>query len=96
MKSLLRRIEKLEKRLISEPVLLGMPDGSTERLLGDPNYMLDLMLGLLNGEEVPEIELIAQSISSAEPGSAHMVDMARLLYGAMKKQIQPGEDDPTD
>jgi hypothetical protein len=94
MKTLLRRLERLEKRLVSEPILLQMPDGRTERLRGDANYVLDLMICALNGETVPEIELIAQSVSSDEPSGGHMVDVARLLYGATKRQMQPGEDEP--
>jgi hypothetical protein len=96
MKNLLRRIERLEKRLVSEPILLRMPDGRTEKILGDADYVLDLMACTLNGETVPEIELIARSIGSDEPSGAHMVDVARLLYHATKRQIQPGEDDPAN
>ena len=94
MKTLLRRLERLEKRIISAPILLQMTDGSTERICGDANYVLDLMISTLHGETVPEIELIAQSISSEEPGGAHMVDMARLLYGATKRQVSRREDEP--
>jgi len=94
MKNLLRRLERLEKRLISAPILLKMPDGSTERILGDANYVLDLMICALNGEKVPEIELIARSISSDEPSGAHMVDMARLLHGATKRQTPAGAGEP--
>lgn len=77
---------------MSAPILLQMPDGSTERILGDANYVLDLMICTLNGETVPEIELFARSTSSEEPSGAHMVDMARLLYGATKRHMQPGDD----
>lgn len=91
MRNLLRRLQNLEKRLASEPILLRMPDGSTERVPGDPNHILDFMMASLSGEEVPEMELIAQSLSSAEPGGAQMVDMARLLYGATKGKMPPGE-----
>jgi hypothetical protein len=94
MKNLLRRLERLEKRLIREPILLQMSDGSTQSILGDANYLLDLMICTLNGETVPELELIAQSISSDEPNGAHMCDMVRLLYGATKRQMQPGDDIP--
>jgi hypothetical protein len=94
MKNLLRRLGRLEKRLIRAPILLKMSDGSTETILGDANYVLDLMMCTLNGETVPVIELIAQSISSEEPNNAHMVDMARLLHGATKRQMPSGGDEP--
>lgn len=79
---------------MSAPILLRMSDGSMETILGDATCLLDLMICTLNGETVPVIELIAQSISSEEPSGAHMVDMARLLYGATKRQVPPGEDEP--
>jgi hypothetical protein len=94
MTNLLRRLERLEKRLVSEPILLLMPNGGMERISGDPNYVLDLMMCSLNGEAVSEMQLIARSIGSDEPGGAHMVDVARLLHGATRKQVQPGEDEP--
>ena len=91
MRDFLRRVHKLEKRLAAVPTLLRMPDGSTERLPGDPNRILDLMMVALAGGEAPEMELIAQSISSTEPGGAQMVDIARLLYGATRGRLQRGE-----
>jgi hypothetical protein len=95
MKNLLRRLERLEKRLVSEPILLQMLDGTTERILGNPNCVIDFMIGTLNGEQVPEMELIARSIGSVEPGGAHLVDMARLLYSATRRQMQTREDEST-
>jgi hypothetical protein len=94
MKNLLSRLKRLEKGLISAPIVLQMPDGSTEHILGDANHMLDMMICTLNREAVPEIELIANSTSSEEPGGAHMVDMARLLYDATKQQMRPGKEEP--
>jgi hypothetical protein len=95
MKNLVRRVERLEKRLVSAPILLHMPDGNTVRILGDASYVLDVMISALNGAAVPELELIARSTSSDEPSGAHMVDIARLLYGALGRQMQPREDEPT-
>jgi hypothetical protein len=50
VKNLLRRLDRLEKRLISAPILLQMSDGSTKRIVGDANYLLDLMMSSLDGE----------------------------------------------
>ena len=92
MKYLRRRLERLEKQLFTEPIVLQMPNGGTERLPGEPNYVLHLMMRCLEGEQMPEMDLIARSISSIEPGGAHMIDMVRLLYDATTKQ--QGEDVP--
>lgn len=90
-----RRLELLEKRIFREPILLHMPDDKAAKLNGHPHYILDLMMRCLNGESLPEMELIAQSIRSDEPGDAHMVDMARLLYGATKNAMARGTNEPS-
>jgi hypothetical protein len=86
MKRLRRRIELLEKRIISQPIVLELPDGSTRSLPGHPGYVLDLMMRSFQNHDVPELDLIANSISSVEPRGAHMVELARL-YAAAKKRM---------
>jgi len=81
-----RRLELLEKRITSEPIVLKMPGGRTERICGRGDYALDLVLRSLSGDRTPELELIAQSISSTEPGGGHMVDLARAFLNG------PNED----
>ncbi|MGP8243965.1 MAG: hypothetical protein ACLQVN_05545 [Bryobacteraceae bacterium] len=85
-----RRLEVLEKGLIGEPILLQMPDGRTETIPGRGDYVLDLILRVWRGDRTPEIELIAQSISSIEPGGGHMLDLARafLIYERTKENAQ--------
>jgi hypothetical protein len=82
VKSLLRRIERLEKGLSDEPIVLHMPDGRTETLRGD---VLDLFSRAVGGERTPEMELISQSIGSVEPGGAHMIDLARALLNGPRQ-----------
>jgi hypothetical protein len=72
-----RRLDSLEKRLISEPIILKMRDGRTERLRGRGDYVLDLVLRAWRGERTPVIELIGQSLSSTELGGGHMLDLVR-------------------
>lgn len=80
-----RRLEALEKQFTSEPILLKMPDGRIETLPGYNRYVLDLVARAGRGERAPEMELIAQSISSAEPGGGHMIDLVRaFLNGPME------------
>jgi len=81
--NLRRRLEALERNLISsEPILLLMPDGRTEALRGD---VLDLFSRAVGGERTPEMDLISQSISSVEPGGAHMIDLARALLNGPRQ-----------
>jgi hypothetical protein len=79
-----RRLELLEKRLTSEPVVLQMPDGRVERLRGRGDYLLDLVLRAWRGDRTPEMELIAQSISSTEPGGGHMLDLVQAMLNGPK------------
>jgi hypothetical protein len=72
-------LELLEKPLNSEPIVLQMPDGRTETLCGRGDYVLDLFLRACRGDLAPEIELVAQSVSSAEPGGGRMLELARAL-----------------
>ena len=74
-----RRLELLEKRISSEPIILKMPDGRTERICGRGDYLLDLVMRSVRGDRTPELELIAQSISSTEPGGGHMLDLVRTF-----------------
>jgi hypothetical protein len=80
-----RRLEALERQLSSEATILVMPDGRTETLRGDA---LDWFSRAIRGDRTPEIELIAQSKSSREPGGAHMIDLMRALLNG------PAEDPP--
>src|ERR1035438_8741164 len=74
-----RRSKALEERLTSEPILLQMPDGRTATLPGHNDYVLDLLARAVRGDRTPEMDLIAQSVGSAEPGGAHMIDLVRAL-----------------
>lgn len=84
--NLRRRLEALERDFTgSEPILLLMPDGRTETLPGHNDYVLGLLGRALRGDRTPEMELISQSISSVEPGGAHMIDLARALLNGPRQ-----------
>src|SRR5271169_1700907 len=85
---LYRRLELLEKRFTSEPIVLEMPDGRTETLRGRGDYVLDLFSRACRGVRTPEIDLIAQSVSSAEPGGGRLLELARAILQG------PREDTP--
>ena len=89
MKNLLRRIERLErleKGLTDEPIVLHMPDGRIETLRGHNDYVLNLLSRAVRGDRTPEMELIARSVGSTEPGRAHMIDLVRAFLNG------PNED----
>jgi hypothetical protein len=86
--SLRRRLELLEEQFTGEPVLLKMPDGRTEKLQGRGDFLLDLVARSGRGDRTPELELIAQSISSTEPGGGHMIDLVRAFLNGPKEDAQ--------
>ena len=76
-----RRLEALERGLSScELIVLLMPDGHTETLPG--HDAVGLLGRALDGDRTPEMELIAQSVSSTEPDGAHMIELARALLNS--------------
>jgi hypothetical protein len=84
-----RRLEALEKQFTSEPILLKMPDGRIETLPGYNEYVLDLVARAGRGDRTPEMELIAQSIGSAEPGGGHMIDLVRAFLNGQIEAVRP-------
>jgi hypothetical protein len=84
--NLRRRLEALEEQPTSEAILLLMPDGRTETLPGHNDYVLNLLSRAVRGDRTPEMERVARSVSSIEPGGAHMVDLVRALLNG------PAED----
>ena len=88
--NLRRRLELLEKRLTSGPITLYMPDGRTETIRGGRYYTLELFARACNGERTPDMELVAQSIGSIEPGGAHILD---LVHGVLNRAPDDGPAD---
>jgi len=50
--------------------------------------VLDLVARSMSGDRTPELELIAQSISSTEPGGGHMIDLVRAFLNGPKEDAQ--------
>jgi hypothetical protein len=78
--NLYRRLAALEKdRSCDELIVLRMPDGRTATLPGHNEYVIDLLGRAVRGDRTPEMDLVARSVSSTEPGDAHMIDLVRAL-----------------
>jgi hypothetical protein len=77
-----RRLAALEKRLISEPALLVMPDGSTASIPGRGEYLLKLLVGAASGANISpvqaaELDLIRRSTGAIEPSGGRLVELIR-------------------
>ena len=80
--NLRRRLAALEKRLISEPTLLMMPDGRTARIPGRGEYLLKLFVVAARGanvspEQAAELDMIRRSTDAIEPSGGRLVELIR-------------------
>jgi hypothetical protein len=80
--NLKRRLKALERAIVSEPITLKMPDGSTVTLRGAGDCALGLLAKAFRGDLTSDIELVARSISSTEQGGGHLVDLARPILNS--------------
>jgi hypothetical protein len=79
--NLRRRLAALEKRLISEPTLLIMPDGSTASIPGRSD-LLNLLVVAARGvnispEQAAQLDLIGRSTSAMQPDGGRLVELIR-------------------
>lgn len=92
MKNLRRRLEALERRLISEPTLLVMPDGRTVYIPGRGDYLLKLLVVAAGGanmspEQQAHLDLIRRSTGAIEPNGGRMIELIRCsLLGPAKEE----------
>jgi len=91
--NLRRRLAALEKRLISEPTLLMMPDGSTARIPGRGEYLLKLLVVAARGvnispEHAAQLDLIRRSTDAIEPGGGRLIEVIRCcVLGPGKETV---------
>jgi hypothetical protein len=78
-----RRLEALEKELVSESATLTMPDGRTVMIPGRGDYLLRLLGRTFdcadNSREQAHLDLIRRATSSKEPGGGRMVELIRVM-----------------
>ena len=78
-----RRLEALEKGLTAEPpITLLMPDGRVEMLRGDGDYLAELVARAIYGNRAPDVDLLARSVNSTEPGGGRMLELARAILNS--------------
>jgi hypothetical protein len=91
--NLKRRLQSLERRLICDPTTLFFADGTATQISARGDYVMNLFSAAARSERSPQIELVARSIGSEEPGGGHLLELARaLLNGPLEEQgFQAGE-----
>jgi hypothetical protein len=91
--NLKRRLRKLERGFITEPIILQMPDGRRVTLRGRGDYGLELLARAVRGELTSEIDLVSRSASSVEPGGGHLLDLARAILNSPTEDPQNNPQD---
>ena len=86
-----RRIEALEKRLLSEPTLLFMPDGRTASIPGRSEYLLKLLGVAARGantspEQAAQLDLIRRSTGAVEPSGGRLIEVIRCCVRGPEKE----------
>jgi hypothetical protein len=64
------------------PITLFMPDGRTETLRGGGDYLGDLVSRAVYGAKASDVELLARSVSSIEPGGGRMLELERAILNS--------------
>ncbi len=73
--------------MICDPATLFFADGTSAQIGGRGDYIPNLVAGAAGGERSPQMELIARSVRSEEPGGGQLLDLARaLLNGPVEVQ----------
>jgi hypothetical protein len=85
--NLQRRLRLLEKRLLTEPIVLTLSDGRTETLRGSGDYVLNLFLRAYREEKTPHVELLAQSVGPIQEGDGHLLELARAILNSPKEDL---------
>ena len=92
-----RRIQALEARMTSAPVILYFTDGGAQALRGPRFFMARLFMAVLERNATPyqgeELALIRQSVGSQERSGGHMVDLVRLTLAAMENGPPVGQSE---
>ena len=94
--NLRRRIAALERRLMSEPVLLTMPDGRTLSIPGRGDYLLKLLMVAARGEntspEAAHLDLIRNSTSAIQSDGGRLIEVIRCcVLGPAEEGDESGE-----
>jgi hypothetical protein len=86
-----RRLRALESKMLADPVILYLPDGSKRGIHGPRNFLLDLFVGACGGADITpaqaaQLDLIRQSVAAQEPSGARMTELIRcFLHGPVEE-----------
>jgi hypothetical protein len=86
-----KRIETLEAKMLSAPVILHFADGSTRLLTGRRHFLVDLFARASGADlrpiEAEQLDLIRQCVAAEEPGGGHMIEAMHALLGPVDEPV---------
>jgi len=90
-----RRLEVLEAKFISGPVVLTFADGSTREIPGRGQHLLKLICHMSKQDELSpterkEIELVCESVRAEEPGGGRLTEIMRCFHAGPVETAAPG------
>jgi len=81
-----KRIQALEAKMLSDPMILHFADGSTESLTGRRYFLLDLLSGAYGGglspDQAAQLDLIRKCVRAQEPGGGRLVELMQSVMGS--------------
>lgn len=93
-----KRLRALERRMLSDPVVLFFEDGTTRELSGPKGFLLHLFCDTCRGAgltpgQAEQLDLIRRSVTAREPGGGHMIEVVRCALNAPTEERGSGRED---
>lgn len=86
-----KRLETLEAKMLSAPVILHFADGTTRLLTGRRYFLVDLFARAssadLSAIEAQQLDLIRQCVAAEEPGGGRMIEAMQALQGPLDEPV---------
>lgn len=82
-----KRLRALEAKIITDPLILHLADGSTRTLFGGRDFLVRLLRGVcreadFSPAQAAHLDLVRKCVSSQEPGGGRMVELIGCLLHA--------------
>jgi hypothetical protein len=87
MRKFERRLRVLEARMITDPVVLHLADGSTRTFCAGREFLVSILQRVCRGAafspgQSAELALIRQCMGSKEPGGGRLAELMRCMLHA--------------
>jgi hypothetical protein len=92
-----KRLQALETKMLSNPVILHFADGSTKQIHGSRHFLIDLLARAsqrdLTPHQAAQFELILEAVWAEEPGGGHMCEVLQAVFGGGNGRVNDVADE---